>query len=378
MKIFVIGASHSGKSPFAGKVAAALGIPCYGASAWVRERFPGVAGDRAAFVEAITSFALAELRRDPAISIDHLRARADLDAPCVIEGIRNPFDFVHCFDARSDRVVHLHYTGEGALPPTVFERGIDVIGAYLDWLRATGLLDHERVTEIRLATFAELDTAIAAYVATLPSPPTDPDRHGAVATVHAEIPPLRTHVRAEYLYGMDPSRAGETRPCAAFSISSYAGSAPTFQILLGDGAMFSYLPADALVDPDKLADPLELADLVYHDCKSTAISVHDFAALHGPVLCWFKRVDRWVAGTYQFTVDWHTTNEMLHCIALANGQYALLPSHKIKFGDHPPGFEPYRKIRREWKVTPADSRADVEELDRDLRDQRMIEPELWK
>jgi hypothetical protein len=80
------------------------------------------------------------------------------------------------------------------------------------------------------------------------------------------------------------------------------------------------------------------------------ISVHDLAALRGPVRCYFKRRDLWMPGRYLFTIDWYTTNELLHAIALANGQYALLPNHKIKFGDQPPGFAPYKKMRLEWSV----------------------------
>ena len=92
-------------------------------------------------------------------------------------------------------------------------------------------------------------------------------------------------------------------------------------------------------------------DLVYHDCKSTLICVHDFAELRGSILAYFKRRDRWLGGEYLWSVDWYAGNEMLHALALANGQLALLPSHKVKFGDHPPGFEPYKKIRREWTVS---------------------------
>src|SRR5262249_29701980 len=152
--IFVLGTSHTGKSPFARRVAEALAIPCYGASAWVRERWPDPVpppdasdAERAAFVDAITRFAIAQLRRGPAISIAHLRRHADLDRPCVIEGMRNPYDFVACFDPRRDRVVHLRYAH--AAPATAFEHGLDVIRAYLAWLAAVGLLDAGCVTDAR-------------------------------------------------------------------------------------------------------------------------------------------------------------------------------------------------------------------------------------
>jgi hypothetical protein len=365
MKIFVVGGSGVGKSPMARHLAEALGLPCLGASGWVRRRFPhdpDSFADRAAFVAAITGFAIDTLARDPRASIDDLAGRADLDAPCVIEGVRNPFDFVHLFDPRADAVVTLAH----ATPPvaiTAFERGLEVIAGYLDWLAATGLgaahrLDYriERWRDGDPGAGPSLDGAIADAIArlrplvTAPAVPT--------ARVHAALA-LRAQVRGEYLHDLDPAYAGSLEPASIFAISSYPGQTPTFKARLGDGAVFCYLPPSALVDvalPGGAPLPrtsdlvLELADLVYHDCPDEQISVHRFDALAGPVLAWFKRRDLWLAGAYLFTVDWWTGNDLLHGIALGNGQLALLPNHKLKFGDHPPGFAPYRKLRRTWTV----------------------------
>ena len=359
MRIFVLGKSHTGKSPFARRVAEALGLTCVGASAWVRERFPeprpgddASDDERARFVDAITRFAAAELRRDPNISVASLRSRVAPDEHVVIEGMRNPYDFTCTFDPRTDHAVFLELAN--AQPATAFERGLDVIRMYLAWLEEASLLDAGRVHEYRFTSYGErgvdapdtLEHAILDAVARLPH--AHAEAQPTIARVHAQIPPFATHVRAEYLYNMDPARVGELRACTAFSISSYVGNAPTFQVLLPDGAVFSYVPPTGLVNPPVTEPTLELADLVYHDCKSVEIAVQTFDALRGPVLAYFKRRDLWLAGSYLFTIDWYTGNEMLHCIALANGQHALLPSHKVKFGDHPPGFEPYKKIRREW------------------------------
>jgi hypothetical protein len=365
MRIFVIGASHTGKSPLARRLAEALGIRNVSAGAWVRERFtePRPAEDasfteRANHVERLTAFALEQLRRDPHVSVASLASRVRPDEDCVIEGMRNPYDFAHTFDPRTDHVVVLFG------PPAVagpFDRGIDPLLAYVDWMIEVGLLLARRKREFRFESFGTagkpvpgtLEQAIVdclahfARKATSSPAPTAPSPE----RVHADIPAFETHVRAEYLYNMDPARVGELRRCKVFSISSYVGQAPTFQILLEDGALFSYVPASALLDPERRAEPtLDLADLVYHDCKHVEISVHELDALRGDVLVYLKKRDLWMKGTYRFTVDWYTGNEMLHCIALANGQLALLPNHKIKFGDHEPGFAPYKKIRREWIV----------------------------
>jgi hypothetical protein len=366
MKVFVLGSSHTGKTPMAEHVARALGVPHLRASAWARDRFPGPAGgDRQAFVDAITRFSIAELRRDPWISVDHLAAHHDLAGPCVIEGIRNPLDFVHLYDPRGDVTVWLDH-GANPLVPTEFEGGLDVIAAYLDWLAAAGLSDATRLryrfgalrrTDPGAAAGDTLDDAIDDAIARLtpraaPAPPPAP----TPSRVHAEIPPLRLSVRAEYLHGMDPARLGELAPCTAFAVSSYPGEAPTFQILLGDGAVFSYLPPTALLDPARRAahpevPELDLEDLVYVDCPAEAICVHRWPALDGRVLAWLKRRDLWLGGDYLFTVDWWTDNQLAHAILLDHGQVALLPHHKLKFGSgHGEGFAPYRKLRKVWRV----------------------------
>lgn len=346
MRIFVLGKSHAGKSPFARRASEALGIRHVGASAWVRKRFPAGAD-----VAQMTAFAIAELRRDPDVSVAALRSDLRADEDAVIEGMRNPYDFTCTFDPRTDHAVFLELAS-GA-PPTAFETGIDVIGQYLGWLEETGLLDAGRVHRYRFGGYGTvgvdepdtLEHAIVDFIARAPRG----DREARVAArVHVQIPPIPMHVRAEFLYNMDPARVGELRRCSVFSVSSYLGNAPTFQILLDDGAVFSYVPPHALVNPPVVEPVLELADLTYHDARSIDIAVQAFDALRGPVLAYFKRRDLWLAGSYLFTIDWYTGNDMLHVVALANGQIALLPSHKLKFGDHPPGFEPYKKIRREW------------------------------
>jgi hypothetical protein len=372
MNVFVLGPSRSGKTPMARHLAAALGLRHVKAGAWVRERFatPAPADDapdaeRAAFVAAITRFAIDELRADPWVSIDHLAA-AGLHVPSVIEGIRNPMDFVHAYDPRGDVVIWLD-AASIAITPTPFERGLDVIDAYLAWLEASGIRDPGKVWRCKFSAFRRtdpgailgdtLDDAIEQCVLRLAplaqDRPDSPTR--APQRVHAEIPAMNLHVRAEYLYGMDPARVGEVVPCTPFTISSYPGEAPTFQIRLADGAIFSYVPPSALLDPSQPSygrgPELDLSDLAYHNCVDEQICVHAHSALRGPVLAYFKHEDAWLPGTYHFSVEWWTGNQVLHAIVLEQGQLALLPHHKLKFGaGHTPGFAPYRKLRRTWRV----------------------------
>jgi len=73
----------------------------------------------------------------------NIRANYDLAQPCVFEGLRNPHDFVHLFDPRTDTVVLLEHLNN-ELRPTDFENGLDVIGQYARYLVETGLLPPER------------------------------------------------------------------------------------------------------------------------------------------------------------------------------------------------------------------------------------------
>jgi hypothetical protein len=367
VKVFVLGRSGAGKTPMASHLAGALGVPHLRASAWARDAFPlePSSMERQAFIDAITAFSVEALRRDPWISVDHLARHADLGAPCVIEGVRNPFDFVHLYDPRVDASVWIEHTAT-TLEATELERGLDVIAGYLDWLARAGIRDEAASPRLvyRYAGFRRgdaapgdtLDDAIDDAIARLrdrvaPAPPAP-----ATARVHAEIPPLRIAVREEYLHGMDPARVGGLVPCTAFVVSSYPGEAPTFQLRLADGAVFSYVPPNALVDPARRAarpdaPELGLDDLVYFDFPDEQICVHRFEALAGGVLAYLKRRDLWIAGDYLFTIDWWTGNQLAHAVLLEHGQVAVLPHHKLKFGDrHLPGFAPYRKLRKVWRV----------------------------
>jgi hypothetical protein len=378
MSIFVLGRSRTGKTPFAAQVALALGCPHVMASEWVRKRFPPATfADRQSLVNALTRFAVAELRRDPEVCVEYIRRHHDLSSFHVIEGVRNPHDFVHLFDPRRDSAVFLEHTGND-LTPTAFEGGLAVIRAYLDYLRGAEMLEGLKVflysypalyepgggpcrlgqeSEPGVVAVTSLDAAIHDFLhrwrALHPDGDSAPASPAAAEPrrVHADIPPIKTFIRGEYLYDMDLSHAGEFVPCTAFAVSSYQGSVPTFKVLLADGAVFSYVPPSALVDRDRAAgEPLALADLAYHNCPGGDICVSSFAELQGTVHAFLRRRNEWMDGTYRFTIDWYDGNDLLHLIALANGQYAFLPNHKVKFKDGTREFKPYRKMHTEWKV----------------------------
>jgi hypothetical protein len=369
MKLFVLGRSRSGKTPFAQQLSSRLNVPIAGASAWVRERFGKRVDEfpsRDAFVQAITAFSLDALARDPDASLSYLREHNDLAKPMIVEAMRNPYDFVPSFDYREDLVVFLDKEGN-ELTPTAFEGGLAIIKSYLDYLRGLGLLHAEQVRDYPFrryyrtdpepqgarAPFASLDDCIDDAAGWAASHFADSKERVRASLVHSEIAPIPVRVKQEVLYNDDPSKAGVLVDGKVFAVSSYVGRAPTFQVRIDDdGAVFSYVPPSALWQRTKKADgpELELADLVYQNCPAHTFCLHRFEELCGAVLAYFKRRDLWLGGEYLFTMEWYLGNDLVHGIALDQGQLAFLPHHKLKFGKSEAGFRPYKKMRREWTV----------------------------
>ncbi len=183
--------------------------------------------------------------------------------------------------------------------------------------------------------------------------------------IHENIPAFNAQIEKKYLYDMDETYANMYIPCTVFSIASYKGDALTFQILLEDGSVFSYIPLNAILkkqnhlnkdNEDKREkdgikkDRLELSDLVYKNCPGEDITVADFNHLHGRVDAYFKQKNLWLEGEYICTIDWPRENELFHLIGLENNQYAALPNHKIKFKTGIRSFQDYKKLHQEWRV----------------------------
>ena len=177
--------------------------------------------------------------------------------------------------------------------------------------------------------------------------------------IHKNIQPFKTHIEKKFLYDMDERYSEQYVPATVFGISSYSGETLTLQTLLDDGSLFSYMPMHALransderksMQGSTRESRLELSDLVYKNCPGKNITVTKYDYLDGTVDCYFRKKELWLSGEYMFTIDWYDDNEQFHMISLENGQYAVLPNHKIKFKSGIRSFEPYKKIHNTWKV----------------------------
>jgi hypothetical protein len=91
------------------------------------------------YVREVTQWSLARLREDFQAGLTFLQTQYDLSQPCIVEGERNPHDFLHLFHPRHDLVVSLVHSNN-PIPRTTYELGLDIIWAYLAWLLENRLI----------------------------------------------------------------------------------------------------------------------------------------------------------------------------------------------------------------------------------------------
>jgi hypothetical protein len=167
-----------------------------------------------------------------------------------------------------------------------------------------------------------------------------------MALLNADIPPMYCQVRKEYLYDFKKHH-GESEDCVVFGLTSMAGAATLFHIMLPNGAVFFRLPISAFFQkdldrtnvPDMPVDTLQL-----WNSFSYYPSVHMFGYLTSQRGKYFGKDKKEHFGEYLFTIDWcHPETNILdtehseiphehkcgHVLALDNGNYAIQPNNRI-------------------------------------------------
>ena len=162
--------------------------------------------------------------------------------------------------------------------------------------------------------------------------------------IHYEIKSIKAYVKEEFLYDGDKSKTKKI-PCDIFCISFYPGEAFTFGIMLEEGSVFYYIPPHAL---SRKKFSFDLRDLVYHNVPNGKFCIKKFKYLDKDLRVYMKFKDKWFKGKYIFTIDWYEGNDLVHFVEV-NGQFAFLPSHKIKFRGKK-DFLPFKKIHSSWSV----------------------------
>ena len=167
-----------------------------------------------------------------------------------------------------------------------------------------------------------------------------------MALLNADITPIYCKVRKEYLYDFKKHH-GESEECVVFGLTSMAGAATLFHIMLPNGAVFFRLPISAFFEksydradvPDMQVDELQL-----WNSFSYYPSVHSFGYLTSQRGKYFGKDKKFYYGEYLFTIDWgHPESNILdtehseipdqhkcgHVLALDNGNYAIQPNNRI-------------------------------------------------
>lgn len=373
--VYIVGLSKCGKSPLAARLASALGFAVVPGSEWIKARYVPSDAARAstqAYVTEITTASLLELAANPDVCVDYIRAKYDVaEGGLVVDGLRNPRDFATLYRPDVDLVMFLDYPSNTIVPSEFERHGVAAIRDTVNWLVDNGIASERNVTKVKLAAIHGTGAATPPterYETPMPIACANLDvamdfaigwarkrvvNRPSVRRVHADLPRTRAWVENRVLHNDDPSHEGWT-PCVLFGVSSYVGHAPTFSVLLDNGAMFHYVPPHRLRHTNPSATPcgevrFDLSDLVYHDSREGRIVVTAYEALRDAnVTAHFKHARARMNARYVATVDWYDGNDLLHVLALANGQFAMLPSHKATVGDAT--LPDYKKLRQEWMV----------------------------
>jgi len=166
MNIYIIGPSRSAKTPISNQVAEAVKAIRISASDWVRNIFvpsgPVVTmEDKQRTLEEITRFSQLLLADNPNRCIDHIRQNypgvVAQDGNYVLEGFRNPRDFLTLFNPAHDRVVFLTFPSSPLSPLTFETEGLALIEQTVNWFAKCGMMSAERILKVCLNDFSEVE-----------------------------------------------------------------------------------------------------------------------------------------------------------------------------------------------------------------------------
>jgi len=163
------------------------------------------------------------------------------------------------------------------------------------------------------------------------------------------LEPIEGYVDRRVLFGMDEGKVGLEK-CTIFAFTSYKNRAPTFKLLLKDGSLFSFVPIHLIFYKEPEGERYELNDLAWRNCPDLEVTITAPKFLKGDVNIYLVTKDLWLKGEYVCSIDWHRDNLIMHLLKVENGQFAMLPSHKVKFRDGERDFKEYRKIKDIWEV----------------------------
>jgi hypothetical protein len=148
-----------------------------------------------------------------------------------------------------------------------------------------------------------------------------------------DIQPFLTYIRAEYL-NPSPNNVGHFQEGAVFAISTVAGQAPSFNIMVNETSVFSNISAAALSN-SRPSQKFDDDDYNFYNCpESDASVVHlDYLTNINSCAVWRRDKGFWQKGNYLFTLDFPNANQQLQLIELEDGNYIFWDNSLITWGE---------------------------------------------
>ena len=179
--------------------------------------------------------------------------------------------------------------------------------------------------------------------------------------------PMKVFLRNEYLYQFEKGK-GEFTEGVLISVRCMAGQVALFQVLLNNGVLRDKLPSHAFLNiPEIPKDDLPFHYLQIWNCFSSNFTLLTLNYLYDTRVSVFMKDKKWHEGSYYATINWAENNQDCdltlaqdpmehkshHIILLDNGQIALQPNNRIKWGE--PSFvtKPFPEnpdflVNKEW------------------------------
>ena len=162
MNIFVIGKSKTGKTTVSSKIAQALDIQHVTVSTIFREIVnENDFETRQEFIEKISYVSETMIEHDPYVVVNYVNSMT-ANTSSVVEGFRNPFEFIKIFNPSEDKVVFLNGGKHVLSYQSKFENGVDLIYKNLKWMHDLKIL--KNFVEFKYNNWEELNQQIKDYI----------------------------------------------------------------------------------------------------------------------------------------------------------------------------------------------------------------------
>lgn len=150
--------------------------------------------------------------------------------------------------------------------------------------------------------------------------------------MNISIQSFKVFVKEEYLYDRDTEKIGLFKEGTVIGVSTYEKCPITFHVMIEDKYLYSDLPIESLVHTKDASVIDNTKDLYYAQCNRTEIEAFTFHAfVNKTISVLLKASMNWRTGKYLMSFDFTTDNMSLHLVKLDNGNFALVPNHKINW-----------------------------------------------